>query len=100
MNVNMGIDKLLRFKSKANLSLIRSLPCFVCEERPCDPDHFKSRGAGGGDELSNLNALCRRHHCERHNLGIKTFWNLYHLKIQEARDKHDLPRLDLKGILD
>lgn len=94
------IEKPKRTKNKKNLSFIKSLPCFVCGARPSDADHVKSQGAGGGDDLSNLQALCRGHHTERHTIGIKTFLARYRERLNDARDKYDLPDLDLKSILD
>jgi len=44
--------------------------CVVCGHRGCDPDHIQSRGSGGDDIDSNLWPLCRRHHTERHTIGI------------------------------
>lgn len=72
----------MRIKSEDNLEYIRRRPCMVCgAPPPSDPDHLRSRGAGGGDELSNLLALCRKHHVERHRSGIKTFVEKYKLRV-------------------
>ena len=94
------IEKPKRTKNKKNLSFIKSLPCFICGARPSDADHFQTVGAGGTDDLSNLNALCRKHHSLRHSEGIKSFYNKYREAISDSRDKYDLPDLDLKSILD
>lgn len=85
------LEKTKRFVSKKNLAMIRALPCFVCGGRPCDADHLSSRGAGGGDELANLQALCRLHHIERHQIGIKSFVTRYRTILTEIREKHELP---------
>lgn len=70
--------------SKKNLELVRQMPCKACgKPPPNDPDHIKTRGAGGTDDLSNLQALCRIHHIERHTIGIKTFQKKYNLKSRE-----------------
>lgn len=63
-------------KSK-NLKFIRSLRCLVCEKRPVDVCHIKSRGSGGTDEMYNLMPLCRDHHIEQHKIGIITFFKKY-----------------------
>jgi len=89
------LPKPKRTKSKKNLELIKSFPCFICGDKPCDPDHIKSRGAGGGDDLSNLNAICRKHHIERHSIGLKQFLNKYHTIISLSREKYDIPPMKI-----
>lgn len=100
VSTNTALTKNKRTKSKKNLRFIKSLPCFICGATPADPDHFRSRGAGGGDDLSNLNALCRTDHIKRHAMGIKTFWSKYSVVILANREKYELPPLDLGPILD
>lgn len=95
-----GLQKKKRFESKKNISFIKSLPCFICGATPTDADHWVSRGAGGSDALANLNALCRRDHILRHTLGVKTFWSRYNVVILAARDKYDLPPLELSDEFD
>lgn len=36
-------------------------------------DHIKTRGSGGTDDSWNLMPLCRRHHQERHRIGLGSF---------------------------
>lgn len=59
------------------LSKTREYNCFVCgKPGPSDPHHITSKGAGGGDVVSNLIPLCRRHHTEIHKVGLSKFaWN-------------------------
>ena len=62
---------------------VRGLPCLVCRARPVDPAHVRSRGAGGhawiGDPdnpataRGNLVPLCRKHHREQHDTGLRSF---------------------------
>ena len=80
-----------RYRNESNLDLIRAMPCAVCGATPSDPDHLKTVGAGGGDELSNLTPLCRRHHTERHAIGVKTFYDKYGDKIRVFRETQSLP---------
>jgi hypothetical protein len=88
-----------RLRSPANLKLIKSLPCFCCDAPPpSDPDHAKSRGAFGSDELNNLNALCRSCHILRHSMGFKRFWDAYSGRIMIAREKYELPPLNIANI--
>lgn len=42
-----------------------------------DTHHIKTRGAGGGDEPSNIMYLCREHHVEWHKIGAVTFTDKY-----------------------
>ncbi len=96
----IALPKPKRYVNRENLELIASLPCGVCDRpAPSDPDHVISRGAGGGDELNNLQSLCRTHHVERHKIGIKTFMERYNIKISLSREKHDLPSLNLALVL-
>lgn len=65
---------------------VRMMPCRVCgreptQEAPNDPDHIRTRGSGGGDNLSNLWALCRHHHIEKGQIGIKSFVEKYRLPV-------------------
>lgn len=70
-------------KSAANLSLCRMHKCIICIELglnqmyPTEADHITTRGAGGGDEQSNIWPLCSAHHRERHQIGIRTFIKKY-----------------------
>lgn len=83
-------------KSKDNIEAIRLLPCSVCARaQPSDPHHWKSKGAGGGDELSNLVPLCHPHHVEFHASGRKTFWRKYGDKVKASRRVFGLPDLVL-----
>jgi 5-methylcytosine-specific restriction endonuclease McrA len=68
-------------RKKSNLDLIKKQGCKVCGKRNVDAHHIVSRGAGGGDELSNLIALCREHHTEIHTIGKETFGDKYGLDI-------------------
>ncbi len=85
--------------NKRNLKLIKSLPCLICGGGPSDPDHFRTRGAGGSDDLSNLSPLCRNHHIEKGRLGVKSFWDRYSSTIILSREKYDLPPLNIDFIV-
>ena len=66
----MIISKPKRVRNEEVLSIVRQKPCFACgKEGPSDPHHVRSRGAGGGDTLENLYALCREHHQMIHAVG-------------------------------
>lgn len=49
--------------------------CYLVE-----PDHVKTRGAGGGDR-GNLVPCCAIHHRERHTIGIRSFEEKYGFKL-------------------
>lgn len=83
-------------KSKKNLDFIKTLPCMVSDKKcvgPIDAHHWRTRGAGGLDELLNLAPLCRRHHTEVHQIGRKTFFKKYEEKIVLMRRAFQLPPL-------
>lgn len=65
----MAIEKPTRFTDPKVIEAIRQEPCAACGKRPVDPDHIKTRVAGGGDRWENLMPLCRKHHTERHACG-------------------------------
>lgn len=68
-------------KSEENLDFVRNQRCQVCGRWPSDPDHLRTRGAGGDDSLENLMPLCRRHHTERGTIGIRSFVKKYSLPV-------------------
>ena len=67
------------FGSEDRVNFIKSLPCLVCGNTPCDNAHVKSRGAGG--DYTCIVPLCRVHHTEQGMIGIKTFQNKYNLAL-------------------
>lgn len=70
-----------RKQDKELINYIKSLPCVVCGNRPVDPDHIGTKGAGHGDEEWNLWPLDRVHHIEKHAIGLSQFVIRYpHLK--------------------
>lgn len=70
------IPKPKRTINKELLLEYRSKPCHI-SDGDCFGDvcahHLKSRGAGGGDVLSNLLPLCVYHHNLIHKIGTYTF---------------------------
>lgn len=52
----------------------RHLICEACRRQPAGPPHhIKSRGAGGGDDNTNLLALCGVCHARIHQEGDRRF---------------------------
>jgi 5-methylcytosine-specific restriction endonuclease McrA len=53
------------------LQQTREMPCAACGAKPpSDPDHIRTRGAGGTDDLWNLMPLCRKCHTLKHAQGL------------------------------
>lgn len=63
---------------KAALEEVRKQPCCNCNAAaPSDPNHIKTRGAGGKNELWNLIPMCRRCHTLWHDMGWYSFISIY-----------------------
>lgn len=52
-----------------------------------DLHHLKSKGSGGEDHPNNLLELCRMHHTEIHQVGMKAFVQKYPKIEDELRWK-------------
>lgn len=85
--------KLSRVESQANLDLMRTYVCSVCCTAPVDVHHVRTKGAGGGDELTNIVSLCRGHHQAFHSMGVKSFKAKYGQAITFFRQRKRLPEL-------
>ena len=71
------------------------MPCSVCgKPPPSDAHHWKTKGAGGRDEMSNLVSLCRTHHQEFHQVGVKTFYERFGMRMEIFRETMGLPPLE------
>lgn len=62
------IPKPVRVRDESVLDWARNRgECEVCGRvRPTEPHHLRSVGAGGGDEWSNICAVCRECHDRAH----------------------------------
>jgi hypothetical protein len=56
-------------------------PCMVCRQIPSDPAHIVSYAVCREDREENMIPLCRLHHSEQHQMGIKSFVRKYKLPI-------------------
>lgn len=82
-------------ESKANIKFMSELRCHICGTLPVEVHHWKTRGAGGGDELANLVSLCPKHHREFHDKGIGFFWGKYRRALEFYRSWRNLPPLNV-----
>ena len=72
--------------TKDYIKYIKSQFCGVCGTSPVDPDHLETIGMGNSRKKPSLKdlscvPLCRVHHTERHQLGIKRFNELYRIDL-------------------
>ncbi len=77
--------KLYEIQFGAHADWIRALGCLVCNDRPSDPHHYPTVGAGG--TAKDLTPLCSYHHTQFHTQGPETFQRTYglDLKAESAR---------------
>lgn len=62
-------------KTREKPTRLMGLKCVVrgnCHYDECytDLDHVKTFGSGGSNEAHNLMPLCRKHHSEKHRVGV------------------------------
>jgi hypothetical protein len=69
--------------------------CAGCGGSPTDRAHIKSRGAGGGDEESNVVALCRRCHQRQHQVG----WSKFMAERPAVADALDRKGWEVRDVL-
>lgn len=113
------LKKQSRVIDKEFLAVVSRLPCICCasllDEFRCevgdfsldwpvisDPDHVTTRGAGGGDTPTNVMPLCRKHHTERHMIGIGSMiskYPAYKTWLQLAERTDILDQFDMVGDL-
>lgn len=73
MSKVIPFPKKKRISNPKLLNIIRNMQCLLCPTWPSDPHHVTSKGAGGHDTGDNVVNLCRAHHNEIHQIGVKTF---------------------------
>ncbi|MBB4427348.1 hypothetical protein GGD66_005930 [Bradyrhizobium sp. CIR48] len=77
-NIGLAFPKeASRKRSKTHLAFVRSQPCLVCKQTPCDPHHLKfaqprALGRKVSDEFTV--PLCRTHHQQLHRHGDERAW--------------------------
>lgn len=66
-----------RFESEKYLDHVRSYSCLVCGQEGVDPHHLETGGTGTkGNDLFTV-PLCREHHRELHQHGVRHFQDAY-----------------------
>lgn len=89
------VGKVRRKQNEEAIKKIQALPCAVCGKKPpSDVHHWRSRGSGGHDDLTNLLSLCRREHVKVHQMGRITFWERYRVQILMHLERYNLPMLE------
>ena len=57
----------------------------MCGRSPVDPDHLEHLGMGGANKggLKDYScvSLCRQHHSERHDLGLRRFEEKHNVNL-------------------
>lgn len=69
LQTDFPFPKSKRIVDEDLLSIVRTLPCLACNQRPSDAHHVTSRGSGGHDIATNVMPLCRGHHTQWHAQG-------------------------------
>lgn len=64
------------------INFVRKQRCAVCGVAPVDPDHWPERARGGTDD--RVWPLCRKHHTERHAIGMPRFERKYGVSANEC----------------
>ena len=69
------------------VDFIRKEKCVICYRTPVDPDHLDQIGMGRNrnktDLVEHLSCIpiCRKHHTERHAIGILKFEEKYNVNL-------------------
>lgn len=85
--------------------LVNHRICFVCGQMHADLDHVDT--IGSGRNRRNVNqvgyeawTLCRKHHTERHKIGVETFAQKYQVKsIKLTEEMIEMLNLANKGAI-
>ena len=94
-NAKRGGSRFPKRRDPAYCAWIRTLPCLLCDNlavldwidagKPCggpvECAHVRSRGAGGPD-VANTVPLCRKHHRQQHDIGIRSFERIYGISLE------------------
>ena len=71
--------------NKDYIKYIKSKHCLVCGVSPVDPDHLQTLKMGGENKggLKDFSCvpICRKHHTERHDLGLRRFEEKHNINL-------------------
>ena len=70
-----GVERILWLKAR---------PCLVCGRTPSDCAHIKSGGMGRKADAEFIVALCRDHHTEQHQIGVRSFERRHGVDLDAA----------------
>ena len=74
-----------KLPSKKYIEYIKGHLCAVCAQTPVDAHHMEAVGMGGANKDGHKDyscvPLCRYHHTEYHNAGIKYFRSHYNVDL-------------------
>lgn len=85
--------------------LVNHRICFVCGQMHADLDHVDTIGSGRNRRIVNQVGyeawtLCRKHHTERHKIGVETFAIKYQVKpIKLTEEMIEMLNLANKGAI-
>ncbi|TPR12758.1 putative HNHc nuclease [Apilactobacillus timberlakei] len=88
------------------IRLIKHRLCYVCGKPHADVDHFNTIGSGRNRRHVNQIGMyawsvCRKHHTERHKIGVKSFAKKYQIKpVKLTRELIEELNLSDKGAIE
>lgn len=94
-----NLTKPQRIQNKKLLKEFRSYYCCV-QSHKCIAggdvcfEHWKTKGARGGDTVKNGNPMCVGCHLLKAEMGVESFWEKYGDKINVNRAAQGLPPFD------
>jgi 5-methylcytosine-specific restriction endonuclease McrA len=79
-------DRINRVYSLELVRKMKTMPCHVCDAKPPNfIDYLRPRSNGGGDEMTNVWALCGNCRRMRKQMGLKAFAERFSVLLQWER---------------
>jgi len=66
-------------KDKELRDSFKTMACWICNKRDCDPCHIKTYATTLEDDPGNMIPLCREHHTMQHQKGFAYLFDTYPL---------------------